>query len=236
MQSPKPVILLTRPARQAAAFRQMLPPDIDVVVSPVIKIIDISVKIELNRYSALVFSSQNALLSAAKFLELEGRQAFAVGDRTAALAQDLGMFVQSAKGSGEELVAMIIKSKTAGRLLFLHGEYSTGNIQSRLQTYGLETDSIVIYQQDVQRLSDQAITLLSGDRPVILPVFSPRSSMLLAAEVQATGATAPLHLIAISDAARQAWDGPDPCETHVSVVPTAQAMAEEILTQFSNAP
>ena len=45
-----------------------------------------------------------------------------------------------------------------------------------------------------------------GARPVVVPVYSPRSARLLAG--MATGARAPLWLVAISDAAAAAWTAP----------------------------
>ncbi|MFV2038572.1 MAG: uroporphyrinogen-III synthase, partial [Paracoccaceae bacterium] len=91
--------------------------------------------------------------------------------------------------------------------------------------------SITVYDQVEQDLSAAAVQVLGGARPVILPLFSPRSASIVARAARACGATAPLRLIGLSAAVLAAWDGPAPVAAVSVAEPTAGAMAAEILAQ-----
>ena len=56
MPTPDPIILLTRPAKQATRFRELLGNGVDVIESPVIEIRHLPVTIGLENYSALIFA------------------------------------------------------------------------------------------------------------------------------------------------------------------------------------
>ena len=62
----------------------------------------------------------------------------------------------------------------------------------------------VAYAQEAQPLTAQAVALLQGDKPVIAPIFSPRTAEILAAECRRITATAPLIVIAMSPAVAEA--------------------------------
>lgn len=226
------MILLTRPAKQAAKFRELLGEGVDVIESPVFKITNLWVPTDLDCYSALIFASQNAVNVAAKNYSVRGHSAFVVGKKTAELVKSLGLNVIAAKTNADNLTKSIIAANPKGKLLFMRGRYSTGDIEKHLISSGIETDSAVIYEQEPVDLTPEAVAALRDERPIILPLFSPRSAQLLSRQTNEINATAPLIITAISEAVLDAWDGPDPAKVSVAQDPTAQAMAEETLRRM----
>ena len=67
----------------------------------------------------------------------------------------------------------------------------------------LPVPGIVVYDQQALTLSAEAVAVLAGAAPVVLPLFSPRSAALAAT---AAVGTAPLWIVPISAAAGAAWD------------------------------
>ncbi|WP_223252363.1 hypothetical protein [Paracoccus mutanolyticus] len=70
----------------------------------------------------------------------------------------------------------------------------------------LPVPGMVVYDQRAQAPTPQALKLLAGAGPVILPLFSPRTARLAAA--MARDARAPLWVAPISAAAAAAFDAP----------------------------
>ena len=229
-----PIILLTRPRPQAEAFRRRLGNGAEVLISPVLEIVSLPLVADPASYAGLIFTSQNAVRAAASQAALAGMRAWAVGRRTAAAARAEGLRVTSADGTADDLVALLARARPAGRLLFLRGEHSRGQVAERLNSAGIETDSEVIYRQEERPLSARALAALQGARPVILPLFSPRSARLLSHQAQ--GAGAPLHLVAMSPAVLAAWEGPAPASARTVERPEAEAMARAILRHVAHPP
>ncbi len=235
MTSPAPIVLLTRPDRQARAFAtrlQVADGGVDVAISPVLSIEPRAVRCDLDRYDGLIFTSQNAVRAAAG-LGLTGRRAYCVGARTAALAREHGAMAEALGGDAQALITGLRARAPKGRLLFLRGEHSRGDVEKSLNSAGIETDSLVIYDQRAIPLNAKARDLLGGDRPVILPLFSPRSAAILGRKIGGLDCRAPLGLVAISQAALDGWRGPDPAQAAVAARPDAQAMIDEILRRIS---
>ena len=69
-----------------------------------------------------------------------------------------------------------------------------------LNSARIETVSAVVYAQKPEPLTPDAVMILHRQNPVIAPLFSPRTGQLLAQEYRRIGATAPLHVVAISEA------------------------------------
>lgn len=228
-----PIVLLTRPQTQAEEFRQLLGGGCEVVISPIIEIQPIEFNIDPDAYHSLIFASQNAVQMAGRSLDLHGRRAITVGDRSAKAARDLGMDVISADGNADDLVARVIAQKPPGRVLFLRGRHSRGDVAKRLKNAGIDTDFAIIYEQVEQPLTQQARGILCGDHPVILPVFSPRSAQFLGAEVAKISGCAEIYLIAMSDAVLGAWGGPPAAGVSVAGHPNAAAMAKETLRRIA---
>ncbi len=222
-----PVVLLTRPLVQAEEFRRMLGEGVRVVVSPVIEIQYLDFSVPAEEYPTIVFASRNAVTAAARCMGLRGLNAIAVGERTAQAAKGQGMETVSAAGNAGDLVKCVIAASPVSKVLFVRGRHSRGEIAEGLNRAGIETDSVIAYEQVQQHLSAEARDLLDGEAPVIIPLFSPRSAALMASE--ANKFYAPLSLVGMSKAVLEAWDGPTPAAQTIADQPNAQAMAKETL-------
>lgn len=232
MPQSNPIILLTRPKGQANAFRDLLGKNVDVIISPVFRIENLEVKYDLENYSALIFASQNAVIAFAKVVGTQGIDAYVVGKKTAALASKFGLNVVTIKTTANDLIDTIIVDNPRGKLLFLRGKYSTGNIEQKLNLVGIDTVSKIVYEQEPVNLSLKILAILQTNRPVILPLFSCRSAQLLSDQVKRANCSAPLIIVAISTAVLDAWCGPEPDEFYVASDPTGQAMVKEIMRRF----
>lgn len=219
-----PILLLTRPEAQSRAFAEACRAAGfagEVIVSPVLAIVPRAAQ-ALPEEAVLVFTSANGVAAAGA--GLQGRRAWAVGGATAQAARAAGMECRAAAGDADALVAAILADPPGAPLLHLRGAHARGRVAPRLAEAGLRAAERVVYDQQALPLSAAARAALAGARPVILPLFSPRSARLVAAA--AGPAAAPLHVLAFSGAVARAWDGPGRVE--ILSAPDAQAMAEAV--------
>lgn len=224
MPKPLPTVLLTRPLAQAREFAHSLyAADFggEVVISPLLEIHKTGATVDLNGCSGVVFSSRQAV----ELTPVQDLPAWCVGDRTAQVARDAGWKAISAGGDAEALFEKICADKPAGPLMHIRGEHSRGKLAQRLTEYGIPCKETVLYQQNVQKMSDQGKQVLVGENPVILPLFSPRTARHF---VQVAHVTAPLLVIAMSDVV--ANELKDMTLDHLLIAsrPTADAMLEGI--------
>jgi uroporphyrinogen-III synthase len=233
-QSIAPVVLLTRPTVQSARFADILRarvPELKIVTSPLIAPVLLSPIMPLKPWKAIILSSETGAEAAGRIKATLPDLAFCVGDRTAQAARAAGFVTRSADGDAEALLTLIL-SHPIGPLLHLRGREARGDLAKRLSANGIETDEAVIYAQEEQPLTDEAIALLQGATPVLAPVFSPRSAEILAAECRRTMASAPMTLLGMS-AAVTAVGGPWTANTLVAAQPTAESMADMIIEHLA---
>lgn len=189
-----PTMLLTRPepaARRFAAAVAHL--GLPVVISPILRIVPVAHDTALLAGAGgLVFTSVHAVPAAGSG---RGRPAICVGPATAQAARAAGFAVT--EGPGDAARMMPLLQDLGVGWLHPHGAH----VAKVLPVLGM-----VVYDQLPQDLTPAARAVLDGPGPVILPLFSPRSARVLAA--QAAGARADLWLAPISAAAALAWDGP----------------------------
>ncbi|MDF0602351.1 uroporphyrinogen-III synthase [Psychromarinibacter sp. C21-152] len=222
-------LLLTRPQAQSQRFAAQAKARIGaipVLISPVLRIVPQAPAVPLEGVAGVVLTSENGARALAEAADVAGLPAWCVGDRTAEAARLAGMQAVSAAGSADDLVALIRAEAPAGKLLFAHGAETRGRVAERLAEAGFDLASVVVYDQAPQPLSAEARALLASDRPVIVPLFSPRSAALLAA--QARDAAAPLILVALSEAVAVAWTGAPPARLVVAERPDAAAILDAI--------
>ena len=228
MTATPPTILITRPADQsesfAAGLRARIAPEVPLILSPLLEIVPVPFRLPAApRF--LVLTSVHAAEAAGR-AGLGPLPAFCVGDRTAEAARAGGFMPHSAAGDAAALLALLKEARPNGPGLYLRGRHAASDIAEDLNSAGIDTFSIVAYDQVPRPLSAAARGALEAAAPVILPVFSPRSARLLAAE--AARATAPLDLIAISAATAAAWDGP-PVVCAIAAVPDGAAMEDAVV-------
>lgn len=225
-------ILLTRPAAQSDRFAEELAVRFGSALRPVISPLMVTRMIPAKwppaDYSAVILTSETGAAAAGR-LRQEGNtlplRAICVGDRTAAAARSAGFTPESASGDAEALLARILASDEPGPYLHLRGKDARGDIVPRLLAKGRSAHAAVVYEQAPQELTPQARSLLAGVQPVIVPLFSPRSALLLA---QNGPFTAPLWIAAISPAAAARAQQLSPQRLELAASPDAPGMLDAL--------
>ncbi|MEM1386860.1 MAG: uroporphyrinogen-III synthase [Pseudomonadota bacterium] len=226
-------ILLTRPRAQSERFAEQVLtrlPNAQIVVSPILTIVPCQTPIPLKGVGAVILSSENGARALAEESGISGLAAYCVGERTARVAASLGLEPHSADGDADSLVALIRKAAPSGHLLHVRGAESRGAIAERLGAAGLTVSEFVAYEQKPMPLNDAAKALLAAPKPVITPLFSPRSSALLGAVWR--DAAAPAWLACLSSAIREAWSGPTPDRVRVAKAPRASDLLVELVALY----
>lgn len=216
-------ILLTRPRDAAERFEARLRAEgikAPVVISPVLRIVPRGGEVP-EAMAGAIFTSKNGVMMA------EGRDlpAWCVGEATAEAARAKGWHAIAAGGDAEALVRRILADGPEGPLVHFRGEYSRGDVAARIGRAGIKTREVVVYGQEAEPLSQEALELLGREKALILPLFSPRSA---AQVVKAGPFQAPLYIVAISDAVAQEAEALDAKELRVSRAPDAESMIAEI--------
>jgi uroporphyrinogen-III synthase len=235
-QSRNPVILLTRPEAQSHRFAEALralAPGVVVVVSPLIAPVLMIPDLPRRDWQAVIFSSETAVMAARRIVAdgtpLPSR-AFCVGRQTARVAREAGFDPVSADGNAENLFDLIVADRAVGPLLYLRGKEAHVDLAERLNSAGIGTDSAIVYAQVEQSLDRNAVTALQGGGPVIAPVFSSRTGTILARELARAKPVVPVIVVAISQAAAEAFPAAD---VSVARSPDAPAMLQAIASRLS---
>ncbi len=232
-QSLAPTVLLTRPAAQSASFAQSLQARVEglrVIVSPLMVTVLHTVTLPKEPLQGVILTSQTGAEAAGRLRTQLPDLAYCVGDRTAQVAREAGFRVQSAQGDAEALLALILREKPQA-LIHLRGREARGDLAQRLSAAGVFTQERVVYAQDAQPLSDEAVAVLSGKAPVLVPLFSPRSAEILGAAWQGLATHAPLVVVAISQAVAEAAAF-CPTKPVLSAHPDAPSMLDAVLAQL----
>jgi uroporphyrinogen-III synthase len=216
-----PTYLLTRPAQASARFARDLVGR--VVISPLMEPEFLSPEIPKLAFSAVVFTSETGVKAAQTMGVKLPSRAYCVGKRTSAAALALGCEAVSADGDVEALADVVMAGESKGPILIFRPETVAGNLQKRLQDAGLEVNAVVAYRQRSLPLTLEAMQLLTADKPVFLPLFSPRSAKLFCGEFRRIGGLAPLFIAAISPAVIAELDIPAQ-DVQVADRPNAEAM------------
>ncbi len=193
--------LLTRPLAQSQRFAQGLPGR--VVISPLMQPEFLTPQIPLRKWQAVVFSSETGVEAGGRLRDLGTRlpdRAFCIGERTTMAAQAAGWDAHSAQGDVQALAALILAQTIEGPILILRPEDIAGNLEQTLISAGIETISAVVYRQKPLSLTAEAVKLLHGQTPVVVPLFSPRSARIFAQECRRIALNAPLYIAAMSAA------------------------------------
>lgn len=222
-------VLLTRPEEASRAFASALDARfggrVRPVISPLMAPVFLSPDLPEGPFAAVIFTSATGV-AAAMGLELPKR-AYCVGAQTTAQARLAGFDALSADGNAEALVAAVLAKPPHGQLLHLRGEEARGEVAERLTGAGVKTASVVVYRQEPQFLTDQALGLLGTEGTVIVPLFSPRTAALFQAAVpQALRAS--LRLAAMSAAVADAAHALPHEALEIARRPDADAMLEAV--------
>ena len=225
----EPILLLTRPMAAARRFAAQLGGQVETLYSPLLRIdlLDSDPAVDIAR--AIILTSENGAAAAGRWPGLP-RDAWCVGDRTAAAAAEVGFSPLSAGGDANALIALILSHHETGPLLHIRGEHVRGDLAKRLNAAGVITREFVAYRQQSQALSPQALAVLSGNRPVILPLFSPRTVTILA---ESSPFSAPLHVVPIGAEAAELAKELHPRSILQATSPDAMAMVRAVRASLS---
>lgn len=230
MSKKRALIVLTRPRAQSERFAQMcreaFGAEVQIILSPLLKIELLPFKMPDAPHHGLIFTSENGVRAYTQMQTRQGRLAYCVGERTAKAASAAGLEAISADGSADDLVAMINAAGATGPLLHVRGEHTRGDVGERIDA---QVDTVVAYRQTTVPLNDEARDALQGGDEVILPLFSPRTAQIFFE--QAGLMPTRMYLIAMSAAVNEAVLGSNPAENaqySIAATPDAHAMLQAI--------
>ena len=209
---------MTRPEPASARFLSDLAArlgrPVPALVSPVLRIVPVGSAPRAAMDEEIVVTSANA---APALTKLSGRTAHCVGARSAEAARNAGLSVATVARDVAGLIERL--AGDGAPLLYLRGKHVTRS----LTVPGRLVRDVVVYDQLAVSLNDEAAARLTVATPLICPLFSVRSSRLLATETD--GSVAPLVVVALSDAVAAAWERP----VHgVAATPDGQGMLSAV--------
>lgn len=181
----KKTLLLTRPSRQsekcAASIEEVFSEKFSCLISPLIDISIIGELPDLRPFQSIVFTSVNGVRA---FVEKGGRTkspCICVGDRTTAIARELGLDAYSAKGTANELVALAgqVFEPLSGPILYVRGKMVTGNLAKRLANLGFNVEELILYRQNPRQLALKAEREFAAGNIDLLTLYSPMTASLL---------------------------------------------------------
>ena len=205
LPDPRPTLLLTRPsaasARFAALFRARFGTDWPTVIAPLMQTRwltpdNAGPDMCKPQGSDLVFTSETAVAAWCRLTADRGARAWCVGPRTAEAARQAGFAATEGPGTAQGLARAIAGARPDNGLTWPSGRTVATDMVGVLRDHGLVLRRLVVYDQTALPLGGEAISLLAGRAPVLLPLFSPRSAELAARALE--GRTTPIWLAAIS--------------------------------------
>lgn len=224
-----PTILITRPDPAGSQFSNQIKTRfgnaLPVLISPVMHIEMMGALPDLSEIKTVIFTSRNGVSAFGVHSVRRDFKCYCVGDATARVARDTGFQAVSTKGAADDLVARIIKDDVTGPCLHIRGAFSRGDVANRLSDAGISTQEAILYQQVGTPLTADARAVLTGENPVILPLFSPKSADFL---VKSGKFSAPLLVAAMSRNVNRALPERFAAKVVVAKEPTADAMLDAI--------
>lgn len=195
-------VLITRPMPQADRFARALrdryKDRVVPILTPLLAATLLYPDLPEGSFRSVILTSETGARAAAAFARQLPKRAYCVGDRTAQVAQDLGFQTISADGDADRLFHLLLTRPNDAPFLHLRGREARGDLVARLVTAGLGADQAVVYAQEPQDLSAEAISALSGNQPVIAPLFSPRSAELFRRALGALPNRTSVRIVALS--------------------------------------
>lgn len=184
------LVVITRPSEDAYDYAGELAREgFKCFVEPMLEIERQAFEINaLSRYQALLFTSANAVrIFCDAAFNLEGVRAedvramplFVVGKYTAKIAAEKGFkHIKDAKGTGDDLVALVASeaTDTATPLLHVRGKHIARPLDVLLAQVGIQLDPLIVYEAvRAQGLSDDFTALLDDQVPMAAVFYSKRT-------------------------------------------------------------
>lgn len=217
-------LLLTRPEGANSAFLADFPKRLAdrlaFVETPLIDIKATGAKVAMAQDAIALFTSVNGVRFAPPS---SGREAYCVGVRTTQAATAAGWKATFVGQNADEMVKTLIEAQPTQPLCHLSGVHVRGRIFERLQDAGITADRVALYDQVLVPLSAAAETVIKSQKPVIVPLFSPRAATHFAAVAPANPR---LQVVTMSDAVTSALQNNASFEIVTAHSPTADAVIE----------
>lgn len=234
-----PSFLLTRPAlaadRFARSLRARFGAEIRIHVSPLLAPKLLAPPLPAGPFRAVVFTSETGVAGFRQVSADTGLPAWCVGDRTAAAAREAGFETRSAAGDLAALVEAIRRAGATGPFLYARGRETAGSLANALKELDIPVEEMVVYEQQARPLTPEATALLADDRPVLAPLFSPRTATLFCAEPPVQRRRAPLLVAALSPAVVAACTAAQAQQTVCAARPDAESMLDAIASLLATA-
>lgn len=220
-----PTLIVTRPAPQGGQFAADLASrwagGLRVIQSPLLEIVFLPTTIDPP--DSVIFTSANGVKAAKAMQWPAGTKAWCVGRSTAQAATQAGFAAIEGPGDAESLAKLIIAAGPLSRIAHIRGRHTRGNLCETLTGAGLHCTDVIGYDQQPLALSADAKAALGQADPVLCPLFSPRTATILHRQGPFA---APLHVVAISDAVKEAMDLRLVASMRVAARPDATAMQD----------
>lgn len=201
MTAPDLTLLMTRPRGASDRFLAQLPNGLRrrfrIVESPLIRIVPCEGQIDTGQARGIIFTSSHAVDACVSGQVDTGLPCFCVGQATTKAARFAGWPAKYMGSTAEELIAKMLVLRPETPLVHLAGVHIRTNIAEVLTASGLPTRSVTVYDQRLEPLESEAEKVLQGDKPVIAPLFSPRTARHFANQLSDP---AHVHAVALSKA------------------------------------
>ena len=231
-------LLLTRPEASSRRFCRQVEEKVgtfkSVLVSPLLQIEWIPIAQPPKGSDIVVFTSENGVRALGTAEGLNERRAWCVGSRTVSAAEALGFRVAGSAATVDALVEMLENASFEAPLVHIAGRHRRGDLCRRLRAAGKDARTITAYEQRPLPLSGAARSLLQMEQDVVAPVFSPRSTLLLAGAAETRQAR--VHLVAISLAATTGWTRREGEEVQIATSPDAKGVLRAMGSLFDADP
>jgi uroporphyrinogen-III synthase len=221
------ILLLTRPLggneRFCLKIKHLLY-SCEILDNPIQRIDFLPSLSKVNKNSVLIFTSANGLRAAKKH-NLINKKCFVVGANTKKIAVSFGYDVLGFSKDQENLLKLIKSKKPTESMVHIRGKHTVGNLCDALKRNQFSCLDIIGYNQEPLKIKKQNLQKIQSGRPVVLPIFSPRSAELLQSNLDLTG----FNVIAISEAVAKIVTGVELGELVISKKPDLNSMQEATL-------
>ena len=215
---------MTRPLASAKRFVSALPAHLATHVSPVyaplMEIVPTGAARPDIDPRGVLFTSANGVRHAGKVLDIP---AYCVGPATTRAARRAGWAAEERGASADDLVESLLRNPVASPLLHFSGQHLTGNVAARLTSAGMPTSQVAVYDQPLRDLSEAAQTLLCGEAPVLVPLFSPRTAGHFVSQAQRLETS---YVVALSQTVADSLGARAAKDVSIASRPTSEGMVE----------
>lgn len=216
-------LILTRPAGSNSGFKAGIAPQardcVDFIHSPLLEIVPIEEAGTRSDAAHAIFTSANGVKYAP---EGNKRPAFCVGEKTTQLARSHGWDAVFAGATVTALKDYVLANRPQGEIRHYSGVFVRGNVARDLSVAGLNVTNVPLYDQRLLPFSPQALAVLEGAAPVIVPLFSPRTA---AHFVAISPAHPKLYIVSMSTAVADSFSEMAVARLIIAQEPTAKSMA-----------